>query len=104
MCSIDGTLHPWLDTFFNTLDTLLPLPAGVEPLLDTEPLPPRIIVRRIGPSSSGAEPSSSAPTTQRLRQGQRWGVLKRNERVTPQEHWQDVRLVEWETEDGEPMR
>ncbi|PWN48453.1 riboflavin synthase domain-like protein [Violaceomyces palustris] len=109
---IDGTLQPWMETLWSTLDELLPLPTNVERIPDSVPLPPEIRIelsRDSNKSSVGGNQEGKgvdtdffpgSEPTDLLPPGYRWGRLRRNERMTSEDHWQDVRHIEIESEDG----
>lgn len=114
---IDGALQPWLDDLWSTLADLLPLPAGLESIPDDVILPPHIEVRVLEGVDNGSVATASgsngavqhdvaksngrdAKARDTAPHAMRWARLTRNERMTAEDHWQDVRQIEWETEDG----
>lgn len=105
---IEGTLRPWMDKLWDTLDEFLPpLEAGTCIMGDNEQLPPMIRVQvwgqsergRVARKSNGTGSSSSlllAPGWKRAR-------VAKMERMTSEDHWQDVRLIELEDCDGSAL-
>lgn len=95
---IEGTLRPWLDKLWGTLDDALPpLEAGLSYIPDDELLPPAIGV------SVAAEQVNGVASIQELDAGWRCARLAKNARMTATDHWQDVRLIELADEGGEPI-
>ncbi|KAG0144216.1 hypothetical protein CROQUDRAFT_660286 [Cronartium quercuum f. sp. fusiforme G11] len=86
---IDTTLIPWLASLWPTLLELMPLPLGLTILPDTDLLPARFTLKpceHAQVSSSAALPVFS-PTI---------ATLSMNRRLTPIEHWQDTRHLEFD--------
>ncbi|KIX10205.1 uncharacterized protein Z518_01286 [Rhinocladiella mackenziei CBS 650.93] len=95
----DGAFLEWLQRFRETILTAFPIPEGQGPIADDVPLPSKWrleqrcvqsdihSVDRIHPSPTAALPSpGSFPV-----------VLQTNQRVTPSDHWQDVRFMSLKT-------
>eukprot|EP00123_Amoebidium_parasiticum_P003611 comp14899_c1_seq1/m.11448 comp14899_c1_seq1/g.11448 ORF comp14899_c1_seq1/g.11448 comp14899_c1_seq1/m.11448 type:complete len:602 (-) comp14899_c1_seq1:75-1880(-) len=102
---IDGELDPWLDGMWLTLLQLYPLPSGKEIIrsdvkpeprfnpaimmaLGGEPVPEFRGVDAFAPGTEAACYSRDQPISVRL---------KTNRRLTAEDHWQDVRHFELET-------
>lgn len=90
---IESTFPTWLDSFFQAIDPLAPLPEGTTKLtIDSLP-PPRIKMVR--------QTSEAKIVTADWTKDVRWAKIIRNERVTTEDWFQDVRSFELETEDSE---
>ena len=87
--SIDGALQPWIDSFKYHLDEDMPMPQTMKPIDDDELLPPRV---RTCVTSKAPVPFVDKAETH--------ATLTVNERITAQDHWQDVRLVELELDES----
>lgn len=99
---IEGTLRPWMDALWTTLEEVLPpMKEGKEVIGDDELLPPKISVNieevTKGEHVNGAASSSTCPP------GWKWARLTKMERMTSEDHWQDVRLLELADEVGQEM-
>ncbi|PWN26665.1 riboflavin synthase domain-like protein [Jaminaea rosea] len=95
---LDGTYQPFLAALFDRLNAQYPLPLGMEILPDDVALPPTLELRLLdecGDESQLLAPAASTTT--------RWLRLVKNERLTSPDHFQDVRLFEFEVPtDKEP--
>ncbi|EGG03207.1 uncharacterized protein MELLADRAFT_75350 [Melampsora larici-populina 98AG31] len=86
---IDTTFTPWLDQLCTTLLELIPLPPGLEVIPETQLLPARYTLKPIqDPPSSFTDPSSDFSST--------FARLSKNERLTPDDHWQETRHLEFD--------
>uniref|UniRef100_A0A3B4CYH7 NADPH-dependent diflavin oxidoreductase 1 n=1 Tax=Pygocentrus nattereri TaxID=42514 RepID=A0A3B4CYH7_PYGNA len=93
----DGVIDPWLISFWQKVLSLYPPPAGLSPLREEDPLPPRYVFQFLDdvpeklmnllPPDDQAPPSSVHPFPARM---------VSNERVTDPSHFQDVRLIEFD--------
>ncbi|KAK1787293.1 hypothetical protein P4O66_002799 [Electrophorus voltai] len=94
----DAVIDPWLVLFWQKTLSLYPLPAGVSPLGDQDPLPPRYVFHFLDeiteklaeqplPPDDHALPSSTHPFPARV---------VSNQRVTDPSHFQDVRHIEFD--------
>ena len=102
--SIDSIYQPWLKDFKEFLIKSHPLPPSVQPIAEDTALPPRYTLSlRLGEATSkpATEVASDAETTVDFpppvllpRPDSLDAVVVSNTRVTPSDHWQDVRLVE----------
>ncbi|UZJ54203.1 hypothetical protein CBS101457_003523 [Exobasidium rhododendri] len=95
---IEGTLRPWMEKLWTTLEEVLPSISSAEQFIsDDELLPPSITIK-VGTSTNGiTQPSNGHMSSQReLPSGWRWSRLRNTERMTRDDHWQDVRLLEFE--------
>ena len=98
---IEGTLRPWLNTFWTHLNDLFPPPSNGKAFLsDTELLPPSISVRL----ASKRQQNGHTPLPKELEDGWKWASLSKNDRMTKDDHWQDVRLIELAGEDGKELK
>lgn len=85
----DGTLIPWTTDLCKTLCEEYPLPPDILPIPPYELLPPKYIIQSDNPIMND--------TTVEIHRGPSafTAVLQKNERLTPQSHFQDVRLLEF---------
>ena len=81
----DATVDPWLENFFRQVLSMMPMPQGVEP-----------IPRGVRPSPSFRMEFGDF----RKVEDAKTATLMRNERLTPPDHFQDVRLVEFSMPKG----
>lgn len=91
---LEASLQPWLDTLWSHLRTLLPLPSGTTEIGRDDLLPPTVHIRVVGQTDSdeqGEQRFSSHLQTQ----GWNLTNLLKNQRMTDEKHFQDVRLVEF---------
>ena len=103
--SLEGLYLRWCRKFKDHLSTTYPIPGGLEPLPEDEPLPPRFVLRF---NSQNGAPSTDASASPDLEQSlpipdARTVTLVSNERITAPEHFQDVRLLQFDVppeEDG----
>ncbi|CAK7233058.1 NAPDH-dependent diflavin reductase [Sporothrix curviconia] len=100
--------QPWLKDFKEFLIKSHPLPPSVQPIPEEKALPPRYTLSlRLGEAKSRPAPeaaTNAAPDTETAvdfpppvllpRPNSNDAVVVSNTRVTPADHWQDVRLVE----------
>ncbi|MCO5585326.1 hypothetical protein L7F22_039259 [Adiantum nelumboides] len=101
---IDGTLRPWLDTLWTTLDDVLPSASNNQTILpDDHLLPPAIDVQLATNTNGHAKGNGTinGNTNESFDTGWITARLTKNERITAEDHWQDVRLIEFEEENGE---
>ncbi|GAA6005265.1 NAPDH-dependent diflavin reductase [Rhodotorula paludigena] len=98
---VESTFPGWLDTFFAAVDPLHPPAPGFVPLPPTALPPARIRLEKVAsPSSSSARArADDAPLL--WTDDARWARLVKNERVTAEDWYQDVREIELELEDVE---
>lgn len=83
--SIDGALDPWLEKLSTQLLATFPLPPGVAVLPDGKPLPRVHVVEGYDPSLAVGKLSISG------RQDYLTATIARNDRITAQDWYQDVR-------------
>ncbi|KAI5477463.1 NADPH-dependent diflavin oxidoreductase 1 [Pseudohyphozyma bogoriensis] len=95
---IESTFPKWLDGFYQAIDPLFPVAEGFVVRSATDVPPPRIKLEKVG----GVGPGGVKPEPEKLLWSEdvRYAKLRRLERVTPVEWFQDVREVELEF-DGE---
>ena len=106
----EGVIVPWLQSLPAALLSRYPLPEGVSPIPSEEPLPSRWnLVSLSVDQHSNCEyvnfPSEVPDHDERPISGAFTATLKKNERITPSHHWQDVRhlvLVADETINYQP--
>ncbi|ERS96763.1 hypothetical protein HMPREF1624_06972 [Sporothrix schenckii ATCC 58251] len=101
---IDSIYQPWLKDLREFLTATYPLPPSVQPIPEEEPLPPRytLSVRLSGakgaPMQEQADEARSSPDFPPPlllpHPNVNSAVVVSNKRVTPSDHWQDVRLIE----------
>lgn len=102
---LEGLYLRWFRKFRDHLSEAYPIPGGLEPLPEDEPLPPRFFLRF--KSQNGASSSESGSSPDLLRNlpipGGNMTTLASNERITAPDHFQDVRLLKFDVppeEDG----
>lgn len=94
--SVESTFPGWLDQLMASIDPLFPPEAGfTSHALDTVP-PPRIRLEKVGSTSAANGHTEQAPLL--WTEDASWAKLVRNERVTAEDWYQDVREVELELE------
>lgn len=85
----DGTFLPWLAQLRKDVLSRLPLPSDLQPIPEDEILPPSILLNRAdGPGTPKSSTRSSLGLSVNLEQ---------NHRLTPKDHWQDVRHLVFHT-------
>ncbi|EIW74789.1 riboflavin synthase domain-like protein [Coniophora puteana RWD-64-598 SS2] len=94
MLGIDGALDPWIEALLDTLLHLYPLPAGSDKLPSSSKPLPRVSVTDISPQTSVDEPDP-VDVDGRYHDA----ALTRNERMTSDDWWQDVRHFEFSFKD-----
>ncbi|EHY56896.1 NADPH-dependent diflavin oxidoreductase 1 [Exophiala dermatitidis] len=96
----DGYFLAWLDIFRKTVLTLFPLPEGLNPIPNEVLLPSKYRLEgTLTSHESQIAPNGllhTAPKTD-VSSESFPVVLEKNERVTPAEHWQDVRFMRLKT-------
>ena len=101
--STDGAFIAWLPLFRNAVLQYFPLSDGNEALPDDVDLPPKWRLERQYPESNGCLRSGAYIHDGATNYDERplpaacLVTLKSNARLTPSEHWQDVRLLTLET-------
>ncbi|KAF4974398.1 hypothetical protein FZEAL_8697 [Fusarium zealandicum] len=109
---IDGSFVRWADRLYDHLLEQHPPPSGLQPIPDDVILPPKWSLKSAldnSPSINGyAAPALSGPPPASLLPiPQAWtATLAGNTRLTPEDHWQDVRLVSFDipSQDGARLR
>ncbi|CAM1511227.1 Fc.00g087400.m01.CDS01 [Cosmosporella sp. VM-42] len=109
---IDGSFVRWAEGLYNHLLEHYPAPLGLLPIPDNVPLPPRWSLKKAferDPTMNGyAEPILSGPPPDRLLPvPDGWdATLVGNDRLTPESHWQDVRLISFDipSREGEKLQ
>lgn len=106
----DAVVDPWLVLLWEELMRLYPLPPGLTPISDSVLLPSKYRVTidaATSPVASNSVATSSIPeatpssgTASPTRQHPFAARLVSNERVTPDDHFQDVRLVTFDIENS----
>lgn len=84
---IDGALEPWLDTLSNTILRLYALPDPTPAASTSKLPPPRVVLKR----HDGDMNSTPSPPQASLS-----ATVKRNERITEKDWYQDVRHIEFQ--------
>ncbi|KAH8702490.1 putative NADPH-dependent FMN/FAD containing oxidoreductase [Talaromyces proteolyticus] len=107
---LEGTFLPWATELRNHLLVEYPLPAGLQPIPDDVQLPPKWILEEsdgapvedtteVVPPLNASLSESSEPHLSRFELDSRpipdtlTATLTQNKRVTPGNHWQDVRHI-----------
>ncbi|KAH6895279.1 hypothetical protein B0T10DRAFT_477539 [Thelonectria olida] len=109
---IDGSFVRWADRLYTHLLQNHPPPNGLEPIPDHVILPPRWSLKKAldgtPPLNGYAVPVLSGPPPDQLLSipNGLTSTLAGNTRLTPESHWQDVRLVSFDipTQDGHQLR
>ncbi|KAK7409560.1 NAPDH-dependent diflavin reductase [Neonectria punicea] len=109
---IDGSFVRWAEGLYNHLLQNDPPPNGLEPIPDNVMLPPRWSLKPAlvgSPVTNGnASPVLSGPPPDQLLPipGGWTATLVGNVRLTPESHWQDVRLASFDlpSKDGQQLR
>ncbi|EXJ79799.1 hypothetical protein A1O3_08084 [Capronia epimyces CBS 606.96] len=93
----DGAFLEWLERFRKTVLDTFPLPAGLTVIPNEVLLPGKSRLEKAVTGSQSIEtqsPRSDLDTTSaNVSSGSFAAVLEKNERVTPSDHWQDVRFL-----------
>ena len=91
MLKIRRVLGPWVAGLIATLNTLHPLPPGLEVIPPNRLPPPRVSVLAISSNQAPAEDIfPQEPETEYHEE-----MLKENQRITAQDWYQDVRHIEF---------
>ncbi len=92
---LEGSLAPWLEQFWDKMDAMMPMPDGVKEIGRDELLPPATTIEKVE-GIDGLNGSKTDGFHQQLRE-QGWieSTLKKNDRMTASDHFQDVRLLEF---------
>ena len=85
---VDGELNSWLQEFWSQASTLLPVTCEDPVIPDSERLPSPWEVEILEESSAC---DSVVDIFQYREYPAQWCTLTRNQRMTPEDHWQDVR-------------
>ena len=93
---LEGELGPWTDKFWQAMDQLLPLEEGMRELDRDEVLPPAVKVERVDGEDTAKGEGKDGFMEHLEKQGWVRSRLGRNQRMTAEDHFQDVRLVEFE--------
>ncbi|USP77853.1 hypothetical protein yc1106_05127 [Curvularia clavata] len=106
---IDGSFLPWSTKLRQHLLEAYPIPNGVEPIPDNVLLDPKWLLEsadKISITSNDQEANgqlSDVPPPDLLNiPGGLTAKITRNERVTPSDHWQDVRHIKFEIPEVHP--
>lgn len=101
---IEGTLRPWMSKLWETLEEVLPpMKQGEKVIEDDEVLSPSTSVRVRSGNAKRANGSSSLPFLS-LPPNWKWSRLSKMDRMTSDDHWQDVRLIELQDYEGNDLR
>ncbi|XP_018588484.2 NADPH-dependent diflavin oxidoreductase 1 [Scleropages formosus] len=94
----DGVIDPWLTAFWEKALALFPPPAGLQPLSDTELLPPRYVFHFMDDVTEKPADWSQDNEHERESRLEHSFVahMVSNQRVTHPDHFQDVRLIEFD--------
>lgn len=91
---LEGELKPWLERLWGWLDEELPLEDGVGEIGRDEVLPPEVKVEEVEGTGEAADGRQKWHTHLES-QGWKSSRLRKNERMTATDHFQDVRLLEF---------
>ena len=93
--SLDGSFVPWTTDLRSKLLNRFALPEGVEPVPDDVLLPPKWILSTKG-DLNGQESAKGTKVGEASHDANRLTVtLEMNKRMTPLDHWQDVRHLDF---------
>ncbi|EHA54937.1 hypothetical protein MCOR27_005677 [Pyricularia oryzae] len=106
--SIDTVYLPWKQSLRSHLMSHYPLPESIGPIPDDEPLPPRFVLSIDGTkgvtSSMSSTSSEDPPSTLLPIEEASEAIIQSTSRVTPTDHWQDVRLFSMDMDEpAEPL-
>ncbi|PHH70969.1 hypothetical protein CDD82_6816 [Ophiocordyceps australis] len=110
---IYGTFVRWLDNLKTHLDEHYPLPPGLVPIPDEVNLPPRWslepALRRLQDQDANHDTPQHALSAIQPIPDSWTATLVADKRLTPQSHWQDVRLLSFDvasrpSQPNEPLR
>ncbi|KAH9821289.1 hypothetical protein DFH28DRAFT_1191216 [Melampsora americana] len=87
---IDTTFTPWLDQLCINLLELMPLPSCLTIIPDTHLLPPRYPLKPLKDQQHSLINSASSNFSSTI------ATLSKNQRLTPTDHWQDTRHLEFD--------
>ncbi|PWW80303.1 riboflavin synthase domain-like protein [Tuber magnatum] len=90
---IDGSFFPWLEVLVKTLSEKYPLPDGLEPLPTDHLLEPEHFLTLTGHHKITYPVQDVMKDLHVQRPASRMFHVVRNERVTADSHWQDVRHI-----------
>jgi sulfite reductase alpha subunit-like flavoprotein len=101
----EGVIVPWLQRLSTTLLSKFPLADGVAPIPQSQPLASQwVLTTTINETGHVGKydifPSTLPDLDNRPIPGALTATLKKNERVTPSDHWQDVRLLVLAADEG----
>ncbi|TLD26951.1 hypothetical protein PspLS_04990 [Pyricularia sp. CBS 133598] len=108
--NIDTVYLPWKQSLRSHLVSHYPLPESIEPIPDDEPLPPRFplsiddtkgatVTSSLTSTTSEDPPSNLLPI-----ENAREAIIQSTSRITPPDHWQDVRLFSMHMDEpAEPL-
>ena len=88
----DGLFLDWSSKLWNILEHVLPMPQGMTPIPEEEPLPPRYLVSI---DSTNVNPTQKTPPLNSF-----LCTVLQNRRITAPGHWQDVRHIILKSEDS----
>ncbi|XP_056394205.1 NADPH-dependent diflavin oxidoreductase 1 [Hyla sarda] len=90
----DAAVDPWMIDLWDKILSLHPLPPGLSPISDLIMLPPKFSLRFLDKQTTPCNSAEirGAPTELQPH----WAPLVTNQRVTAPEHYQDVRLIEFD--------
>lgn len=96
---IEEAFDPWIDKVFNELLKVFPLPGGRTLIPANRLKPPRVNVRELHPSErKTAQITRDKERLERL-SDYRWVTLTTNARITSPEWFQDVRHIEFDSQE-----
>lgn len=96
----EGAFLAWLPELQNAVLDLLPLPDGQQPISSDQRLPSRWTLRKVSDDvrahrhmSANGDGNAVSKTSLTSPEPSFWVTLEANDRVTPADHWQDVRSL-----------
>ncbi|XP_040262017.1 NADPH-dependent diflavin oxidoreductase 1 isoform X1 [Bufo bufo] len=93
----DAVVDPWLNNLWDKVLSLYPLPPGLSVISDLIMLPPKFSLQFLDKQETTCNPAEREGSGDPPTEGQSHPApLVTNMRVTAQEHFQDVRLIEFD--------
>lgn len=95
---VDGALDPWLDNLWTVALQTYPLPSGTEIISSDTLPPPSYEIEFIDQNANGTSVDVNAEEGASL--DYRTATVSKNQRLTAEDHFQDVRHFTFDMDDG----
>lgn len=94
----DAVVHPWMSSFWEKVDEMFPVPAGLKHIPKDVLLPPKYLVVPVKETKNVTVPEVKQAKDGDLATDKTpfYASLISNDRVTAESHWQDVRLIKFD--------